>query len=62
MKKYNQIIDSVEKKYKALKKVAPDDLAEIVADLKKSWKHIVKIAKTESVSNKKSTKKVAKKK
>lgn len=50
---YNKIVDSVEAKYKALKNVAPEDLQEVVADLKKSWKHIVKIAKTEAAPKKK---------
>ena len=50
---YNKIVDSVEAKYKALKNVAPEDLQEVVADLKKSWKHILKIAKTEAAPKKK---------
>jgi len=57
---YNKIVDAVESKYKALKSVAPEDLQEVVADLKKSWKHIVKIAKTESAPKKKTGSKVAK--
>ncbi len=58
---YNKVVEAVEAKYKALKTVAPEDLAEVVADLKKSWKHIVKITKTQNAPKKKVAKKVAKK-
>jgi hypothetical protein len=57
---YNKIVDAVEAKYKALKSVAPEDLAEVVADLKKSWKHMVKIAQTQTAPKKKAAAKVVK--
>lgn len=60
---YHKIVDSVALKYSALKTVAPEDLAEVVEDLKKSWKHIVKITKTTNSPKKKvasKTKTVAK--
>lgn len=43
---YNKVVDAVTSKYKAVKSVAPEELAEVVADLKKSWKHIVQVTKT----------------
>lgn len=43
---YNKVVDAVTAKYKAVKSVAPEELAEVVADLKKSWKHIVQVTKT----------------
>lgn len=43
---YHKVIDTVTEKYKKLKTVAPEELEEVVQDLKKSWKHIVKIAKS----------------
>jgi len=62
---YNQIVDTVTAKYSKLKTVAPEDFAEVVADLKRSWKHIAKIAKSKPVPKKavkKSTPKKAVKK
>ncbi len=58
---YHKIVDAVENKYKAVKSVAPEELAEVVADLKKSWKSIVKVAKAQKAPKKKSVKKVVKK-
>lgn len=52
---YHKVVDAVEAKYKSLKSVAPEDLAEVIADLKKSWKHIVKVAKTQNASKKKAS-------
>jgi hypothetical protein len=43
--KFHQVVDTVSAKYQKLKTVAPEDLAELSADLKKSWKHIVKATK-----------------
>lgn len=54
---YNKVVDSVEAKYKAIKSVAPEELAEVVADLKKSWKDIVKVAKSQTAPRKKVVKK-----
>lgn len=61
---YNKIVDTVGAKYKALKNVAPEDLAEVIADLKKSWKDIVKATKAQNAPKKKvvAKKKVATKK
>lgn len=42
---YHKVVDAVTAKYKTIKTIAPEELAEVVDDLKKSWKHIVKIAK-----------------
>jgi hypothetical protein len=50
---YNKVVDAVEAKYKALKNVTPEDLAEVITDLKKSWKHIVKVVKTQTAPKKK---------
>lgn len=50
---YNKVVDAVEAKYKALKNVTPEDLSEVVTDLKKSWKHIVKVVKTQTAPKKK---------
>lgn len=59
---YHKIVDSVAAKYAALKTVAPEDVSEVIADLKKSWKHIVKVAKTSTAPKKKAVaKKPAKK-
>lgn len=58
---YHKIVDAVENKYKAVKSVAPEELAEVVADLRKSWKSIVKVAKAQTAPKKKAVKKVAKK-
>jgi hypothetical protein len=60
---YHKVVDAVTAKYQKLKTVAPEELNEVVADLKKSWKHIVKIAKSSSAPKKavkKPVKKVAK--
>ncbi len=40
--RYHEIIDKVERKYRALKEVENDELAEVVKDLKKHWKNIKK--------------------
>lgn len=40
--RYHEIIDNVERKYRALKEVENDELAEVVKDLKKHWKNIKK--------------------
>lgn len=58
---YHKIVDAVEAKYKAVKSVAPEELAEVVADLKKSWKSIVKVSKSQKSPTKKVAKKVVKK-
>jgi hypothetical protein len=59
---YHKIVDAVEAKYKAVKSVAPEELAEVIADLKKSWKSIVKVAKAQTAPKKKvAPKKVVKK-
>jgi hypothetical protein len=50
---YHKVVDAVAAKYQTVKTVAPEELAEVVADLKKSWKHIVKIAKTHAAPKKK---------
>lgn len=42
---YHKVVDTVTAKYKTLKTVAPEELEEVITDLKKSWKHIVKLAK-----------------
>lgn len=42
---YHNVVDSVTERYSKIKTIAPEDLAEVVADLKKSWSHIAKIAK-----------------
>lgn len=61
---FHKVVDTVAAKYGKLKTVAPNDLEEVVNDLKKSWKHIVKIAKEKESPKKKvaSKKKVTKKK
>jgi LPXTG cell wall anchor motif len=56
---YHKVVDAVAAKYKTVKSVAPEELAEVVSDLKKSWKHIVKIAKTHAAPKKKSAAKKA---
>lgn len=56
---YHKVVDAVEAKYKSLKSVSPEELAEVIADLKKSWKNIVKLAKAQTAPKKKA---VAKKK
>jgi hypothetical protein len=43
---YNKVVDAVIAKYAAVKTIAPEELAEVVADLRKSWKHIVAVTKT----------------
>ncbi len=59
---YNKVVDAVTAKYKAVKSVAPEELAEVVADLKKSWKHIVALTKPKKAAPRKkvATKAVAK--
>ncbi len=59
---YHKIVDTVTAKYKTLKSVAPEELEEVVADLKKSWKNIVKIAKAQTAPKKKAVVKSAVKK
>lgn len=54
---YHKVVDTVTAKYQKIKSVAPEELAEVVSDLKKSWKQIVKIAKTTSTPKKKAVKK-----
>jgi hypothetical protein len=54
---YHKVVDVVAAKYKTLKTVAPEELDEVVADLKKSWKHIVKIAKANNTPKKAPAKK-----
>ena len=50
---YHKVVDTVAAKYKAIKSIAPEELAEVVADLKKSWKHIAKVAKAKPAAKKK---------
>jgi hypothetical protein len=50
---YHKVVDAVAAKYKSIKTIAPEELAEVVSDLKQSWKHIVKIAKTHTAPKKK---------
>ncbi|HEY9886064.1 MAG TPA: hypothetical protein V6C96_02265 [Vampirovibrionales bacterium] len=57
---YHKVVDTVTAKYAKLKTIPPEDLDEVVADLKKSWAHIVKATKTKAP--KKVTKKTAPKK
>ena len=40
--RYHEIIDKVERKYRALKEVENDELEDVVNDLKKHWKNIKK--------------------
>lgn len=40
--KYHEIIDKVERKYRALKEVENKELEEVMKDLKKHWKNIKK--------------------
>lgn len=49
---YHKIVDTVAAKYKAVKSIAPEELAEVVADLKKSWKHIAQVAKAKAPKRK----------
>lgn len=56
---YQDIVSKVEAKYAKLKNIKPEELAEIVGDIKKQWKSIVKEAK--KTAPKKVVKKVAKK-
>lgn len=50
---YHKVVDAVAAKYQTVKSVAPEELAEVVSDLKKSWKHIVKMAKAHAAPKKK---------
>lgn len=52
---YQGIVDEVAKKYRAQKEVNSRELNELVADMKKRWKDMVKDAK--SVAKKQKTKK-----
>ena len=53
---YNNIVDKIEAKYAKVKNINPEELADLVKDIKKHWKSMVKEA-----SGKKAVKKVAKK-
>lgn len=59
--KFHQVVDTVTAKYQKVKTVAPEEIAELTTDLKKSWKHISKIVKGNAPAKKKVAKKVAKK-
>ncbi len=54
---YHKVVDTVTAKYKTLKTVAPEELEEVISDLKKSWKHIVKLAKPKTAPKKVAAKK-----
>lgn len=56
---YHKVVDAVTSKYKTLKTVAPAEFEEVVSDLKKSWKHIVKLAKPKAAPKKAVAKKKA---
>ena len=49
---YHKVVDTVTAKYKTLKTVTPEELEEVVNELKKSWKHIVKLAKPKTAPKK----------
>ena len=50
---YHKVVDAVTAKYATIKTIAPEELSEVVDDLKKSWKSIVKIAKSQTTPKKK---------
>lgn len=50
---YNKVVDAVTAKYKAVKSVGPEELDEIVADFKKSWKHMVQATKPKKAASRK---------
>jgi gas vesicle protein len=56
---YHDIVSKVEAKYAKLKNIKPEELAEIVQDIKKQWKSIAKESK--KTTPKKTVRKVAKK-
>ncbi len=56
---YNKIVDEVSSKYAKAKNVSVEEVAEVVGEIKKHWKSLVKDAKGTKTSK---TKKTAKKK
>ncbi len=50
---YHKVVDAVAAKYQSVKTIAPEEVADLVADLRKSWKDIVKIAQSAKSPKKK---------
>lgn len=57
---YHDIVEKVSQKYAKLKNVDEAELALIVADIRKQWKHMVKDAKPKKKIAKKAVKKIIK--
>jgi hypothetical protein len=57
---YHKVVDSVSKKYKALKNVDPKEVASLVNDLKKHWSTIQKSISSSAAKSEKDIKKEGK--